>query len=544
MGFSEDFDGVIKETGGFGRFQKKQLLLVVVPYILFYSFILNFVFIIGKPSHWCHVPGRDETNLTLEEWKQITLPVYVDMDHIEMPSKCQRYINRTQMLNVTQCTHGWEYSTDVYKETAVTQFNWVCDDKRMATYAVTLTFLAHALSSFLFGPITDYLGRKVVFLVTILIWVSFGSAALFSTSPTAFLVLWFIKNLTHQSCSVALIVLLTEFVLPEQRGLLNMLMQLTWPIGMALMTLITWLFEGHWKYAGLATTLPLIYFLFLSYYLPESPRWLAARGRVKEAEAIIFRIAKDNGKEMPKNVNEVLTKHNDEVKKIGFITLIRYAKQRTRILSVMLTSAAGSFVYTGSTLSVAFSAGNRKDSTYLRMFLLSIMDIPGQLFAVWFMDKVGRRVSTAILLMSSAIFCIIAAAIPPNVDLLVLFVIILAKATNAGIFLTVMTHQLEVFPTAFRATAMTPTSILVGLVNLIVPLVVELEAINSALPFLCFSILPLIAAPMHLLLPETANKSLPQSIEESEEFGSTQKFWSLNKNDEVSLKKEKEHTNL
>ena len=109
----------------------------------------------------------------------------------------------------------------------------------------------------------DSLGRKAVFLITNLIWVIFGTAALFVTSPVAFMILWFVKNIMHPACLLALIVLTTELVVPEHRSTLQFLTQLTWPVAMSLMTMIAWLLDGHWVYTGLATTLPLAYFLFL-----------------------------------------------------------------------------------------------------------------------------------------------------------------------------------------------------------------------------------------------------------------------------------------
>ncbi len=47
---------------------------------------------------------------------------------------------------------------------------------------------------------------------------------------------------------------------------------------------------------------PLLIFLVLYFFVPESPRWLIAMGRVDEAEAIIRKGAAENGKKFPEEL--------------------------------------------------------------------------------------------------------------------------------------------------------------------------------------------------------------------------------------------------
>ena len=172
--------------------------------------------------------------------------------------------------------------------------------------------------------------------------------------------------------------------------------------------------------------------------------------------------------------------------------------------------------------------GINSGNIYLDFFLLSIFEIPGYVFATWLMNTIGRRLSTFALLVMSAISCIGLAFIPTNIAWVVLVFSIIAKFAAVGLFLTISMHQLEIFPTAYRSTALTPAVILARTSNIIVPLLVDLKDINPILPFLCIAIFPIVAAPLHLIVPETIGKSLPQTIDEAEEFGEDQKFWSLN----------------
>lgn len=69
------FDSIMEKIGTNGSFQKTfnflfNFLLVTatsMPY-------LNIILALAVPDHWCHVPGREFTNYTSEEWKHLTLP--------------------------------------------------------------------------------------------------------------------------------------------------------------------------------------------------------------------------------------------------------------------------------------------------------------------------------------------------------------------------------------------------------------------------------------------------------------------------------------
>lgn len=69
------FDAVMAKVGTKGPFQKwynitYNILLGFVTTMSYTSIIL----ILAVPDHWCHVPGRENTNYTLEQWKNLTLP--------------------------------------------------------------------------------------------------------------------------------------------------------------------------------------------------------------------------------------------------------------------------------------------------------------------------------------------------------------------------------------------------------------------------------------------------------------------------------------
>ena len=69
---------------------------------------------------------------------------------------------------------------------------------------------------------------------------------------------------------------------------------MVWVFGICLLPLIAWAF-ADWYSIGLITTFPLALVFLYWQFIPESPRWLLAVGRIKEAEAVLTKIAKTNG---------------------------------------------------------------------------------------------------------------------------------------------------------------------------------------------------------------------------------------------------------
>lgn len=69
------FDTVMQSVGNNGSFQKRFNYL----YNLIFAIVaampcMNIILALSVHDHWCHVPGREFTNYTIDEWKNLTLP--------------------------------------------------------------------------------------------------------------------------------------------------------------------------------------------------------------------------------------------------------------------------------------------------------------------------------------------------------------------------------------------------------------------------------------------------------------------------------------
>jgi hypothetical protein len=69
------FEGLMECAGMDGKFQKRYNLIFNIGFAFAAAMCFqNIVLALSKPNHWCHVPGRSETNYTVAEWRRLTIP--------------------------------------------------------------------------------------------------------------------------------------------------------------------------------------------------------------------------------------------------------------------------------------------------------------------------------------------------------------------------------------------------------------------------------------------------------------------------------------
>ena len=69
------FEEVMQEVGNNGPFQRRFNYLFNIGLVVCASMVyMNIILAMNVPDFWCHVPGRENTSMSLELWKNLTLP--------------------------------------------------------------------------------------------------------------------------------------------------------------------------------------------------------------------------------------------------------------------------------------------------------------------------------------------------------------------------------------------------------------------------------------------------------------------------------------
>lgn len=96
-----------------------------------------------------------------------------------------------------------------------------------------------------------------------------------------------------------------ELVGPNYRSFVTVMTCTFYTFGLMGLALVT-VYVRDWFILSLVTSVPfLLYFLYI-FIMPESPRWLLAKGKLEEALKILETMARVNGKEFPESFHSKL----------------------------------------------------------------------------------------------------------------------------------------------------------------------------------------------------------------------------------------------
>ncbi|RCV20433.1 hypothetical protein SETIT_4G055400v2 [Setaria italica] len=142
------------------------------------------------------------------------------------------------------------------------------------------------------GPVSDNVGRRPMLIASSLLYFAGGLIMMWSPNVVVLLLARLVDGFGVGLAVTLVPVYISETAPPEIRGLLNTLPQFTGSFGMffsyCMIFYMTLAPSPSWRFMLGVLSLPSLAYLALTVlYLPESPRWLVTKGRMKEARAIL-----------------------------------------------------------------------------------------------------------------------------------------------------------------------------------------------------------------------------------------------------------------
>ena len=144
--------------------------------------------------------------------------------------------------------------------------------------------------------------------------------------------------------------------------------------------------------------------------MPESARWLLAKGKLEEAKSVVRRIAKENNRSEPSEelyVDVIETLENKKAAKEEKVPGVKdlfanpVIRQRTMVMMWQLFSVSSA--YYGISFALTRFSGS---SPYLNFALGILTKLPGKAISYFCVDAVGRRLMIITLQTTLGIACI------------------------------------------------------------------------------------------------------------------------------------------
>jgi MFS family permease len=334
------------------------------------------------------------------------------------------------------------------------------------------TYLAGAvLGALLFGYLTDRLGRKKLFLVTLATYSLATIASAFSWGIFSFSVFRFFTGVGIGGEYAAINSAVDELIPGKLRGTVDLIVNGTFWLGATVGSLAAmFLLGGHiaqnmgWRYAfGIGGTLG-IGVLVLRLFVPESPRWLMLRGREVEAEQIVSGIedqaSKGSRDSLPAPEGEKLKITVRDHTPFGEIFRNMVGENRQRSVLALVLMVAQSFFFNavffsyGLVVKKFFHVSDRELPMQLLPF--AVASFLGPLILGRLFDKIGRKpmitatyAAAGVLLLGLLIPFVHGTLAARGLGIFFSLIFFVASSAASAAYLTVS----EIFPLEIRAFA-------------------------------------------------------------------------------------------
>jgi putative MFS transporter len=378
------------------------------------------------------------------------------------------------------------------------------------------TFAGMLVGAWFWGTISDYIGRRLGFQLTVLIFAVFGLLSAFAPGWEWLAVLRFLTGFGLGGALPLDFSLYAEYLPRENRGRNLVLLESFWAVGTIMAAGLAWLIVPSFGWRPLLATsaLATVLVLWIRRSIPESPRYLAISGRIDEAKEILARIATANGRPAPEGALTV------GQRQAGSPVASLWAP-RLRRVTVMLwiTWFCISLAYYGifTWLPAVFvERGLPPLQTYQNTFILALAQLPGFFSAAYLVERWGRRNTLALYLLASGVATFLFAIVTGFGGLLASA--ILMSFFSLGAWGSLYAWTPELYPTEIRTTGMGWASGMARVAGVISP---TLGGILFALALL--NALSLWAAAfaigglaVFLLGVETKRQALPDTVSDAQ----------------------------
>ena len=287
----------------------------------------------------------------------------------------------------------------------------------------SINSIGMAIGAFVFGVFADRIGRKSVFIWTLVIFSIASGLSALATSLTIFMILRFFIGMGLGGELPVASTLVSESVAPNERGRIVVLLESFWAVGWLVAALISYFVipQFGWRVALILTAIHALYAVYLRLHLPDSPQFTAK---------------KNSSRGIWQNLKSVWSKP--------------YVKPTLMLWIVWFTVV---FSYYGMFLwlpSVMVLKGFSLIKSFEYVLIMTLAQLPGYFTAAWLIEKIGRKFVLATYLLGTALSALVFGVADATWILIVSGMLL--SFFNLGAWGALYAYTPEQYPTVIRGT--------------------------------------------------------------------------------------------
>lgn len=340
-------------------------------------------------------------------------------------SKSQQSISRNKLLGVAGV--GWLFDA---MDVGILSFviaalavEWGLTPSQSG-WIGSINSIGMAVGALIFGALADKVGRKQIFMWTLVLFSIASGLSALTTTLAAFMVLRFLVGMGLGGELPVASTLVSESVEAKERGRVVVLLESFWAVGWLIAALISYFVipSWGWRIALLLTAIPAIYAIYLRWHLPDSPQFSVKAASKKRS--------------VVQNIREVWSK--------------KYVRSTLMLWVLWFTVV---FSYYGMFLwlpSVMVGKGFDMITSFKYVLIMTLAQLPGYFTAAWFIEKFGRK----FVLVSYLIGTAVSAYIFGNAETIVVLLIsgMFLSFFNLGAWGALYAYTPEQYPAIIRGT--------------------------------------------------------------------------------------------
>ena len=372
-------------------------------------------------------------------------------------------------------------------------------------------FIGWFIGGFSCGRLADRFGRYYLSLILLYLGSVVCMISSLSINPVVYIIIKILHGIAIGGLTLVSYIFTVEAAHSQNQSAVGTLVLVSFSVGLALLVPLAYLVP-HWGRFNRMVSLFCLPGSIWYFFMSESPRWLVANNKVKEAESVLRKIAFYNQMPYP-DYTEPYVEITGE--KLGFLSIFhKDVRIRTLVMGISWMTCA--LVYYG----LNFASGELGGDLYINSLIMSVVEIPACLLqgktVEW--SVLGRKHSTIVGMFIGGLGC----GFYFILNLMDLEAVgrVLAFAGKMGVtasFATVYIWGAELFPTDVRSSAMGFCTSCARIGGLLGPI---FAPYSFSMPL--FGLCAGVAGFLCYSLPETRGKPAPESLHEMTSLGTYQ----------------------